>query len=91
VLDSGLFVHVFDDDTDRSAYLDSLRSVLPPGGCYFMLCFSDVPGGTGGLARDQIVAAFAHGWRVDSIEPATLDSAADSDGIPAWLATLTRT
>jgi hypothetical protein len=44
VLDCGLF-HIFNDD-DRAAFADSLRSVLRPGGRYFMLCFSDQqPGG----------------------------------------------
>jgi hypothetical protein len=56
-----------------------------------MLCFRDLPGGTGGLGREQITAAFTDRWRVDSIEPATLDSATDLAGIPAWLATLTST
>jgi hypothetical protein len=32
----------------------------------------------------------AGAWRVDAIEPATLDSLTDPDGIPAWLVALTR-
>ncbi|MFD2399935.1 hypothetical protein ACFSVJ_28490 [Prauserella oleivorans] len=28
-------------DEDRATYVDSVRSVLVPGGRYFMLCFSD--------------------------------------------------
>src|SRR5258705_1388804 len=39
VLDCGLF-HVF-EDTDRPAFLDSLRAAVRPGGRHFMLCFSD--------------------------------------------------
>ena len=39
VLDCGLF-HVLDDD-DRVQFDDSLRVVLPTGGRYHMLCFSD--------------------------------------------------
>src|SRR5713101_1934067 len=39
VLDCGLF-HIFGDD-DRAAYAGSLRSVLQPGGRYFLLCASD--------------------------------------------------
>jgi SAM-dependent methyltransferase len=93
VLDSGLFVHVYDDIDDRSAYLDGLRSVLRPGGRYFMLCFRGQPAGSGhdALTLEQLIAAFADGWQVDSIEPTTLRSTADPDGIAAWLVTLTRT
>ncbi len=32
----------------------------------------------------------AEGWRVDSIEPATIDITTDPDGIRAWLVALTR-
>jgi cyclopropane fatty-acyl-phospholipid synthase-like methyltransferase len=43
MLDSGLF-HVFGDD-ERIRYVESLHSVMNPGGRYLMLCFSDrVPG-----------------------------------------------
>jgi SAM-dependent methyltransferase len=90
VLDPGLF-HIFTGD-DRAACLDSLRSEVPPGGRYFMLCFRDQPSGPGpgGLAREEITAAFTEGWRADSIEADRLDSATDPDGIAAWLVALTR-
>ncbi len=90
VLDSGLFVHVFDNDDDRAAYIDGLRSVVPPGGRYFMLCFSGQRPHHRALTHDEFTAAFAAGWRIDSIGAATLDSATDSDGIPAWLVAITR-
>ncbi|MFL6124889.1 alpha/beta fold hydrolase [Actinophytocola sp.] len=89
VLDCGLF-HIFGDE-DRSAYLDSVRSVLVPGGRYFMLCFSDRQPGDGGphrFTRDEITAALARGWRVDSIERTTLDS--PTGGIHGWMVALTR-
>jgi SAM-dependent methyltransferase len=93
VLDCGLF-HVF-DATDRAAYVAGLRAVLPPGGRYLMLCFSDrVRGAWGrahGVARQEIEAAFTGGWRTDSIEASTIEITTDPDGIPAWLAALTRT
>ncbi|MFF4505754.1 class I SAM-dependent methyltransferase [Streptomyces sp. NPDC001401] len=93
VLDCGLF-HIF-GDADRTAYVDSLRAVVRPGGSYFMLCFSDRQPGEWGrvhkLARDEIEAAFAEGWRIDSIEPSTIDITTDPDGIRAWLVALTRT
>ncbi len=92
VLDCGLF-HIFNDD-DRAAFVDSLRSVLQPGGRYFMLCFSDQQPGEWGrvrkVRRDEITASFADGWQVDSIESATIDITIDPDGIRAWLVTLTK-
>ena len=90
VLDSGLFVHVVDDDGDRTAYLDGLRSVVAPGGRYFMVCFRGRQGHHRGLTHEEITAAFADGWRVDSIEPATLEGAVSQAGLSAWLVALTR-
>jgi len=91
VLDCGLF-HIFNDD-DRAAFVDSLRSVVVPGGRYLMLCFSDRQPGDWGprrVTQDEITTAFADGWRVDSIEPATIDIITDPDGIRAWLVALTK-
>jgi cyclopropane fatty-acyl-phospholipid synthase-like methyltransferase len=92
VLDCGLF-HIFTGD-DRAAFVDSLGSVLPPGGRYFMLGFSDQQPGDWGphrLTRNEITAAFAGGWQINSIEPATMDVTTEPDGIRAWLVALTRT
>jgi SAM-dependent methyltransferase len=92
VLDSGLF-HVLEDD-DRSAFVAGLRGVVPPGGRYFLLCFSDRQPGVFGprrITQDEIRAAFADGWRVDSIEPALIDSAVQRGAARAWLAAITRT
>ena len=91
VLGCGLF-HVF-NGYDRAAYVDSLRSAVQPGGRYFMLCFSDQQPGDWGphrIAQAEIKAAFAEGWRVDSIESSTIDITTDPDGIRAWLVALTR-
>jgi SAM-dependent methyltransferase len=92
VLDCGLF-HVFDDD-NRAAYVESLRSVVPPGGRYFMLCFSDrqPPGyGPRRVTQDEIRASFADGWRVDAIDAATLEVNIDPEGVRAWRSAITRT
>ncbi|WP_345008488.1 hypothetical protein [Streptomyces shaanxiensis] len=93
VLDCGLF-HIFDGH-DRAAYVDALRSVVSQGGRYFMLGFSDRQQGEWGpvhkLTRAEIEAAFADGWRLDSIEPSTIEITTDPDGIRAWLVALTRT
>jgi len=91
ILDSGLF-HVFDDD-DRTRYVQSLRAVLAPDGRYHMLCFSDLQPGDFGprrVSQDEIRASFAGGWRVESIEPATMDVTFDPAGVLAWLATIAR-
>ncbi|MEU5112907.1 class I SAM-dependent methyltransferase [Streptomyces longwoodensis] len=92
VLDCGLF-HIF-GGADRAAYVDSLRAATPPGGRYFMLCFSDRQPGEWGrvhkLTRDEIKVSFADGWRIDSVEPNTIDITTDPDGIRAWLVALTR-
>jgi SAM-dependent methyltransferase len=90
VLDSALF-HVFGDE-ERRRYVDSLRAVVPPGGRYFMLCFSDrqPPGfGPRRVSQAEIEAAFADGWRIDAIEPVTLE-VTDPAGVLAWRAALTR-
>jgi cyclopropane fatty-acyl-phospholipid synthase-like methyltransferase len=92
VLDSGLF-HVLEDD-DRSVFVAELRGVVPPGGRYFLLCFSDRQPGVFGprrITQGEIRAAFADGWRVDSIEPVTIDSAVQRGAAHAWLAAITRT
>jgi cyclopropane fatty-acyl-phospholipid synthase-like methyltransferase len=92
VLDCGLF-HVFDED-DRSRFVDSLRAVIPTGGRYYMLCFSDQQPGDWGprrIARNEITAGFTDGWQVDSIEPATIDINISTEGARAWRAAITRT
>ncbi|MFF4550749.1 class I SAM-dependent methyltransferase [Streptomyces sp. NPDC001435] len=91
VLDCGLF-HIFNDE-DRVAFVDSLRAALRPGGRYSMLCFSDQQPGSQGprrVTRAEIEASFADGWRVDSIEPATIDITTNPGGVRAWLAAVTR-
>ncbi|MDP9331221.1 MAG: class I SAM-dependent methyltransferase [Actinomycetota bacterium] len=92
ILDCGLF-HVFDDD-DRPRYVDSLGAVIPPGGRYHMLCFSEGEPGTWGPRRvrqAEIRASFEDGWSVGSIDAATMDVTIDPGGVHAWLATITRT
>jgi pimeloyl-ACP methyl ester carboxylesterase/SAM-dependent methyltransferase len=91
VLDCGLF-HIFGDD-ERGTYVDNVRGVLTPGGRYLMLCFSDQEPGDQGPRRvthDDITTTFADGWRIDSLEPTTLDSPTGSSGIRAWRVSVTR-
>lgn len=91
-IDCGLF-HVFDDD-DRARYVESLRSAIPPGGRYFMLCFSDRQQGERGPRRvteREIRESFAEEWEIDAIEAATIDITIDPTGASAWRAAITRT
>ena len=93
VLDCGLFHLPLFTEEDRASYVAGLRSVLGEGGRYFMLCFSDrEPGSTGPLrlTQDQIRTAFAGGWQIDSIDPATIEITTDPAGVRAWLVAATR-
>src|SRR5205823_4961388 len=78
VIDSGLF-HVFSDD-DRKRYVAGLASVTKPGGRVFLACFSDEEPGEVGprrISRENLRAAFADGWVIESIEPVRFDVRAD--------------
>lgn len=90
VLDCGLF-HIFDGQ-DRADYVAGLWEVLEPGGGYLMLGIGTEERGEWGrvhkLARADIEAAFARGWRLDTLEAATIDITTDPDGVRAWLAVL---
>ena len=92
VIDSGLF-HVFNDE-DRRRYVEGLATVLKPGGRLFLLCFSDEEPGTQGprrVSKEELHAAFAEGWSIESIEPVRFEVRPDlkdmtfSEGGPkAW-------
>ncbi len=85
VLDCGLF-HVLDDD-ERKRYVESLAAVVPPGGRYHMLCFSDGQPGDWGprrVTQDEVRTAFSEGWEVESIEPSVIDLTWDPAGALAW-------
>ena len=93
VIDSGVF-HVFDDD-DRARYVASLASVLEPGGCLYLICFSDLQPGDFGprrVSQDELRAAFSAGWNVTEIVPerfeANPDSGFGTTAVAAWLATI---
>ncbi len=91
VVDCGLFHTLSDDDLPRFA--SQLHAVLPPGGTYYMLCFSDqVPGTLGPrrVRRDLIEHTFGQGWTIEAIEAATIEVLFRPEGIPAWLSTIRR-
>jgi SAM-dependent methyltransferase len=98
ILDSGLF-HVFSDD-DRRRYVQGLAHVLNPGGRLFLMCFSNEEPGTQGprrITQEELYAAFATGWEIESLQPAPFEinpkftGATFSDGGPkAWFASIRR-
>jgi SAM-dependent methyltransferase len=91
VLDCGLF-HGFDDG-ERERYVESLAEVVPQGGRFHMLCFSDLQPGDWGprrVTQDEIRLACSAGWRIDSIESAVIDLTWEPAGALAWQAAITR-
>lgn len=58
-----------------------------------MLAFSDQqpPGfGPHRASQAEIEAAFADGWRIDSLNRVTMDVTIDPNGVRAWLAAITQ-
>lgn len=98
VIDSGLF-HVFSDE-DRRRYVEGLATVLKPQGHLFFLCFSDEEPGTQGprrVSRQEIEAAFAAGWTIESIarsryevRPDPQDNSLSSGSPRAWFVVVRR-
>jgi SAM-dependent methyltransferase len=99
VIDSGLF-HCFSDD-DRRRYVEGLAHVIRPDGRLFLMCFSDAEPGTQGprrVSKKEIEAAFAEGWKIESIEPTRFEVRPDltdfsfSEGGPkAWFVVVKKT
>jgi SAM-dependent methyltransferase len=93
LIDSGLF-HVFTDE-DRPRYVASLASVLEPGGCLYLMCFSERQPGDWGPRRvreEELRAAFADGWHVDSItaDEFEINPVGEETSAQAWLAVFRR-
>lgn len=91
VTDCGFF-HTLSDE-DRPGYVDNLAAVLPHGGRYFMLCFSELePGGYGPrrVTQQEIQTSFRDRWVVHSIRSAVFEANTRAEGSRAWLASITR-
>jgi SAM-dependent methyltransferase len=91
VLDCGLF-HVLDDG-ERERYVAGLADVVPRGGRYHMLCFSDRQPGDWGprrVTQDEIRVALTVGWEIESIDSAAIDLTWDPAGALAWKVAATR-
>jgi SAM-dependent methyltransferase len=92
VVDSGTF-HVFNVASDVARYVASLRAALAPAGVLHLMCFSDAqPGDVGPrrVSQADLRAAFADGWSIESIEPATFDVNPPTGPAKAWLARIVR-
>lgn len=98
IVDCGLF-HVFSDD-DRKRYVAGLAHVLKPGGRLFLMCFSDAePPGMGPrrISKQELHAAFAQEWTVESIDPTNFEvnpkmkeNPFTAGGPKAWFAVIRR-
>lgn len=91
VVDCGLF-HTF-DDAERALFVPALSAVVPSGGWYHVLCFSERQPGDWGPRRVtevEIHQSFADGWDIESIAPAVIEVTFSPDGISAWLASMRR-
>ena len=91
VTDSGFF-HTLSDE-DRAVYVRNLTTVLPRGGRYFMLCFSELePGGYGPrrVTQAEIRESFRNGWVIRYIRPAVFEANTRAEGPRAWLAAMER-
>jgi cyclopropane fatty-acyl-phospholipid synthase-like methyltransferase len=89
--DSGLF-HTLSDE-DRPVFVDNLAAVLPHGGKYFMLCFSELePGGYGPrrVTQGEIRDSFRDGWTINYIRPAVFESRTRAEGPRAWLSSISK-
>lgn len=90
VIDCALF-HALEND-DRDAYVTGLRTLLRPGGRYFLLCYSTAqPDLPHRVSPNDILAAFVEGWQIDSIAPTIIDTNIHPNGVRGWSAALTRT
>jgi 2-polyprenyl-3-methyl-5-hydroxy-6-metoxy-1,4-benzoquinol methylase len=79
VIDSGLF-HVF-SDVDRLRYVEGPATIIKPDGCLFLMCFSNEEPDTQGprrVSKEELHAAFAAGWTVNSIKPVQIRLRPDS-------------
>jgi cyclopropane fatty-acyl-phospholipid synthase-like methyltransferase len=92
VVDSGLF-HVFGDE-DRAGFVAALAAVIPSGGHYYMLCFSDRQPGTMGprrVSESEIKEAFRPpDWLIEAIDAVMIHTNMDDIGVYAWRASIVR-
>lgn len=88
VLDCGLFHSL--DDPERPVYAASIAATLRPGGCLFILCFSELEpkdwGGPRRVTQDDLRSTFGTVLRERWIRPARFETTNPSIGGRGWLA-----
>lgn len=90
VIDSGFF-HALPDNK-RPVFVQSLASVLDPGGTYFMMCFSEHEPGSWGprrVTQTEIRETFKQGWVINYIREGKFDTNLGSRKCNAWLSSIT--
>jgi cyclopropane fatty-acyl-phospholipid synthase-like methyltransferase len=91
VTDSGFF-HTLSDE-DRPVFVNNLSAVLPAGGRYFMLCFSELePAGYGPrrITEREIRDSFSDGWAINYIRAATFESHTREKGSRSWFSSISK-
>lgn len=90
VTDCGLF-HVF-TDRERPLFVKSLRSAMEKQGTYFMLGFSIKEptdwGGPRRLSEGEIRSTFKHGWKVNYVKDASIETTFHEGGGHALLSSI---
>ncbi len=90
VTDCGLF-HIF-SDRERPLFVNSLRSAMEPKATYFMLCFSTKEptdwGGPRRVSDEEILSTFRHGWKVNYIREARIETSFHEKGGRALLSSV---
>ena len=93
VTDCGLF-HIF-SDRERPLFVNSLRSAMEPKATYFMLCFSTKEptdwGGPRRVSDLEILNTFRHGWKVNYIREARIETSFNEEGGHALLSSISVT
>jgi SAM-dependent methyltransferase len=74
---------------ERVRYASGLHAVTKPGGRCHLLCVSEHDDSNRGVAADDIVSTFAHGWTVETIHDTIIEGDGDHPR-QAYLVTLVR-
>jgi ubiquinone/menaquinone biosynthesis C-methylase UbiE len=92
VTDSGLF-HTF-QDPERTVFAREIARVLPEGGKYFMLCFSEKEptdwGGPRRVTRREIEETFSPHFKINYIRDSSFATRIHNEGGKAYLTSATR-
>ena len=91
VIDCGLF-HSFSQDI-RPLYLNSLRSVLKPGGIFHLLCPGEEHHGTAqshSVTQEDLRRVFGEGWELKKIKKIELKTGEGTGRSPWLLASVVR-